>query len=292
MAAISPVFETAHNGTPHSSRAYYAGATPPHHPAGQGEPRRGDPNNSPGREPRDPNPHHHLLSPDRATQSTPATPPAPWGPPMHHGQSWPPLQRGQKLPKAAKRGQGWQAWPTAAPAPDAGVPGLGVPDVGARQCGARRGASSQLAESRLFSTHAPPAAPDRIGQAFPACSWQPAVFRFPVHGSTKGKRQTRFPRGKHEPNGREQRQTQFGWAKDEPNSSGAKQSQSPEAKTNPIPPRLIGVGPGFTAHESQQTQSRRDKDEPNAYGAETNRHGHKPRITDHESRNHSWLLGC
>ena len=70
MAAISPVFERAYSGTQHSCRAYYAGAAPSHHPAGQGEPRSGDPNNSPGSEPRDTNPHHHLLSPARTAQPT------------------------------------------------------------------------------------------------------------------------------------------------------------------------------------------------------------------------------
>ena len=65
MPAISPAFERAHNGTPQSGRASYAGATPSHHPAGQAVPRRGDPNNSPG-----PDPHHHLLSPARAAQPT------------------------------------------------------------------------------------------------------------------------------------------------------------------------------------------------------------------------------
>ena len=70
MPAISRAFERAHSGTPRSRRASDAGATPSHRPAGQAEPRRGDQNNSPGREPRDTNSHHQLLSPARAAQPT------------------------------------------------------------------------------------------------------------------------------------------------------------------------------------------------------------------------------
>ncbi len=47
------------------------GATHSHHGTGHdGEPRRGDPDTRPGREPRDSDPHQNLLSPDRATQPT------------------------------------------------------------------------------------------------------------------------------------------------------------------------------------------------------------------------------
>ena len=61
MAAISPAFGSA----------YRASATNSHHGASHDrQPRRGGPDNSPGREPRDTDPHQHLLSPARAAQPT------------------------------------------------------------------------------------------------------------------------------------------------------------------------------------------------------------------------------
>ena len=68
LAAISPAFGRA----PCTWKGRMgARATRSHHGASHDcEPRRGDPDNSPGREPRDTDPHQHLLSPERATQPT------------------------------------------------------------------------------------------------------------------------------------------------------------------------------------------------------------------------------
>ena len=69
MAAISPAPETAHSATPHSRRT--PSLRPTQAPDATNHPsqaRRDGPDNSPGREPKDPNPHRHSFSLKRAIQ--------------------------------------------------------------------------------------------------------------------------------------------------------------------------------------------------------------------------------
>ena len=119
MTTISPALGTAHprgaasgsvySGSLHSGSLHGAGST--HLPRATGhdaEPRRGDPDNSPGREPRDTNPHEIPSSAVSATRSAPLTPPAPGNPPCIkdiHGPLRKPAKSGQIRPAPARCGR-------------------------------------------------------------------------------------------------------------------------------------------------------------------------------------------